>query len=156
MGQLFSNSLSKISLATTKCSIFYYWSRSKLVLENKVDLPIFNHRQISLVRLNLLRSYARVSKQSLYFQHLLIFNAVTKLWGNVDSDRQIVLYRGWSHFVDNEHKSYHEFLEQIRNTGSWSNCNFNTILRHSNINLKQLWKSKKKLFFLGFFPTHFI
>ncbi len=56
----------------------------------------------------------------------------------MDNYGQIVLYRGWSRFVDNGHKSYHEFLEQIRNTGSRSNINFNTILRRSNTKNKQL------------------
>ena len=56
----------------------------------------------------------------------------------MDSDGQIVSYRGWSHFVDNEHNSYRENLEQIRNTGSRSNRNFNTILRCSNIKHKKL------------------
>ena len=56
----------------------------------------------------------------------------------MDWDGLIISYRGWSHFVDNGHKSYHENLEQIRNTGSWSNHNFNTILRRSNTKNKQL------------------
>ena len=53
-------------------------------------------------------------------------------------DGQIVSYRGWSRFVANEHKSYHEFLDQIRKTGSGSNRNFNTILHRSNTKQKQL------------------
>ena len=55
----------------------------------------------------------------------------------MDWDGLIVLYRGWSRFVDNDRKIIRLSFSQIQSLLSWSNRNFNTILHRSNTKKKQ-------------------